>query len=158
MSIRTHTVSLLVAMSALGLLMGCGSDPSQTRAAEGEVAPAVVPSPASTRVISAADLLSRLEEENPPVVLDVRSPEEFREGHVPGALNIPYDEIDASLDSLGQYRDREVVVYCRTGRRAEIAETRLREAGFQDVRDLDGHIQGWLASDLPVVVPAADCC
>jgi len=49
------------------------------------------------------------------------------------------------------------VVYCRTGRRAGVAENVLREAGFTRVFDLEGHMTEWNQAELPVVVPA-ECC
>ena len=104
------------------------------------------------------DLMAYLEFAERPVVLDVRSPEEYAEGHVPGAVNVPYDQIGARLDSLDAYRDRGFVVYCRTGRRAGIAETVLIEAGFEHVWDLEGHMVAWMEQDLPLTVTTADCC
>jgi rhodanese-related sulfurtransferase len=84
------------------------------------------------------------------VVLDVRTGAEFAEGHVPGALNIPHDELEARLGELGADRDREVVVYCRSGRRADLALDLLEKAGFRRLSHLDGDFQGWVAADRPV--------
>jgi len=81
--------------------------------------------------------LERLEGENVPVILDVRSPEEFAEGHIPGAINVPYDQVAANLDSLESFRTAEIVVYCRTGRRAGVAENVMREAGFSRCEPLE---------------------
>ena len=108
-------------------------------------------------MITSADLVQRLEGEDAPVILDVRSPEEYAEGHIPGAINVPYDQIAANLDSLESFLTAEVVVYCRTGRRAGVAEKALREAGFTQVVDLEGHMTTWNEAGLPVVVPA-ECC
>ena len=93
------------------------------------------------------------------MILDVRSPEEYAEGHIPGAINIPYDQIGAEIGSLEDYREGGLVVYCRTGRRAVVAEDVLREAGFPEIWDLEGHMVAWREAELPVAVPAtADCC
>ena len=108
------------------------------------------------QVITSADLVQRLEGEDAPVILDVRSPEEFAEGHIPGAINVPYDQIAANLDSLASFLTAEVVVYCRTGRRAGVAEKALREAGFTRVMDLEGHMTTWNEAGLPIVVPAVN--
>jgi rhodanese-related sulfurtransferase len=104
-----------------------------------------------------AELVSRLEGPGAPLILDVRSPEEYADGHIPGAINVPYDQIEARLGSLEEHRETEVVVYCRTGRRAGVAESALSEAGFKRIRDLEGHMVGWREAELPLVVPAA-CC
>lgn len=102
--------------------------------------------------ISGPDLLARLGGAGAPVVLDVRTPGEYREGHVPGAINIPYDELPARLPELEPDEMRDVVVYCRSGRRARIAADGLMEAGF-DVLHLTGDMNAWSADGLPISKP-----
>ncbi len=68
-------------------------------------------------------------------VIDVRTPEEFVSGHVPGAVNIPYDEIARRLAEVGP-KDAPVVLYCRSGRRSGIAAEELAKAGYTKVFDL----------------------
>jgi rhodanese-related sulfurtransferase len=68
-------------------------------------------------------------------VLDVRTQKEFEEGHVPGALNIPYDQVAARSAELGA-RSTPVVLYCRTGRRSAVAAGELVKQGFTAVYDL----------------------
>lgn len=99
--------------------------------------------------ISAAELSDRIEAGSPPVILDVRTREEFRDGHIPGAINIPYDELATRLAELSVAESQEVVVYCRSGRRARIAEATLQEGSFSNVRDLAGHWQAWPESGPP---------
>jgi len=98
--------------------------------------------------ISADDLLLRMAGEDPPFILDVRTVEEYRSGHVEGAVNIPHDRVEKRLSELEDQRDRDVVVYCRSGRRAGVAEEVLSEAGFR-VLHLQGDMKGWTAAGLP---------
>ena len=84
------------------------------------------------------------------VILDVRSAKEFAEGHVPGARNISQDELEARLGELEAARDREVVVYCRSGRRSEIALDLLQKAGFTRLYHLEGDYLAWSAAGKPV--------
>ena len=70
-----------------------------------------------------------------PLLLDVRTPEEYAAGHIDGAKNIPYDEIEARAHELPQDKNREIVVCCRSGRRSAIAEKGLRSLGYLRVRD-----------------------
>ena len=86
------------------------------------------------------------------VLLDVRSEEEYNRGHIAGAINVSHDTIKDNLKVLTQYKDSTVVVYCRSGRRAGIAENILRVNGFNDLRHLTGDMNGWLEAKLPVVV------
>lgn len=152
-------------LALVGVLVGfgcsSGSDGAQeAQVPDGQTAANESPSQdlTSALVMTSAELVERLEGQDAPVVLDVRSPEEFAEGHIPGAINVPYDQVAASLDSLESFRAGEIVVYCRTGRRAGVAENVLREAGFTQVFDLEGHMTSWSEADLPLAVPAADCC
>ncbi|QSQ11234.1 rhodanese-like domain-containing protein [Myxococcus landrumensis] len=75
------------------------------------------------------------------LLLDVRTPEEFAEGHLPGALNIPVDLLSERLGELGS-PETPVVVYCRSGKRSTRAETLLKERGFQQVLNL-GPMSAW---------------
>ena len=94
-------------------------------------------------VLGPQALAARIANDDAPLILDVRTPAEFAEGHLPGAINIPYDELASRLDELGPERNAEVIVYCRSGRRAGLAESVLVETGFSNVRDLTGHWLGW---------------
>jgi rhodanese-related sulfurtransferase len=82
-------------------------------------------------------------------VLDVRPPEEYRAGHIPGALSVPVDELDRRLADLP--RDREIVVYCRGPYCVLAVEAveLLRRRGFDAVRLEDG-IPDWRARGLPI--------
>lgn len=95
-------------------------------------------------------LLVELSSAAPPFVLDVRTPGEFAQGHVPGAVNIPHDALPARLTELEPERQREIVVYCERGGRAAVAEKVLREAGFGDVVHLEGDMAAWRAAGRPV--------
>jgi phage shock protein E len=101
--------------------------------------------------ISQADLLARLEKKDASlVVLDVRTPAEFAAGHVPGARNVSHDQLAAKLAELEPLRDKDVVLYCRSGRRSLLAEEVLRKAGFTKLLHLDGDYLAWEAQQRPV--------
>ena len=101
-------------------------------------------------MISATALHLRLNSPAAPLILDVRSPEEYAVGHIPGARNIPYRELPEHLDALAAFRQQEVVVYCEIGVRAGVAESLLVQAGFDQVLSLEGDMRGWREADLPV--------
>ncbi|NMO13659.1 rhodanese-like domain-containing protein [Pyxidicoccus fallax] len=75
------------------------------------------------------------------MLVDVRTPEEFAAGHLPGALNIPVDELPRRFSELGS-PDKPLIVYCRSGARSSRAERLLKERGFQDVFNL-GPMSAW---------------
>ena len=100
--------------------------------------------------IEPSELAARIASAESPVILDVRSPEEFSSGHIPGAVNIPYDQLSERLAASGLSPTAEIVVHCESGRRAEVATAILREAGYTDVRDLTGHMAAWRADGFPI--------
>ena len=100
-------------------------------------------------LITQPQLLTRLAQKDI-VVLDVRTPAEFAAGHVPGARNIPHDQLAARLDELADARDRDVALYCRSGRRTLLAEETLRTAGFTKLVHLQGDYLAWEAEQRPV--------
>jgi rhodanese-related sulfurtransferase len=101
--------------------------------------------------ITQAQLLARLARQEPDlVVLDVRTPAEFAAGHVPGARNISHDLLASKTAELGELRDKQVVLYCRSGRRTLLAEDILRKAGFTKLLHLQGDYLAWEAEHLPV--------
>jgi rhodanese-related sulfurtransferase len=105
---------------------------------------------ASAPPISADELAARIAAGDAPLVLDVRSREEFAAGRVPQALNIPHAELGSRLGELGvEDPDREIVVYCESGRRAELAASTLRHAGFREVRHLEGDMRAWRVGERP---------
>lgn len=87
-----------------------------------------------------------------PLLLDVRQPEEFRGplGHVPGATLLPLGELFARLHELEPWRDRPVVVICRSGHRSAHATGLLLAEGFQDVRNMTGGTLAWRERGFPV--------
>jgi phage shock protein E len=82
------------------------------------------------------------------VILDVRTEGEFGSGHVPGAVNIPHDELASRLSELAS-TDQPVVVYCRSGKRAGMASEVLVAAGYTQVLHLEGDMNEWQANGLP---------
>jgi len=84
-----------------------------------------------------------------PVILDVRSHDEFEGGHIPGALNVPHNEVGDWLRNQNLTRDKDVVVYCESGGRSATAQQVLINAGFASVRHLEGDMKAWRAKGLP---------
>ena len=76
--------------------------------------------------------------ENQALIVDVRTPEEFADGHYPGAINIPHETILDGLNQLGVTADTTVILYCRSGNRSGQAEQVLQEKGFTEARNAGG--------------------
>ena len=93
------------------------------------------------------NLIGKLQEGE--VILDVRGSDEFREGHLPGARNIPHDQVAQHTSELGQMKT--VYIHCQAGRRAGMAAETLTKLGLKNLVCITGGGMGdWLAAGLPV--------
>jgi thioredoxin len=110
----------------------------------------------ATPELEAAAFDRKLQADPVPILLDVRTAEEFDKGHIEGARNI--DWYDSTFtDQISQLeRDREVLVYCLSGRRSAAAAEKLRGLGFTGVYNLKGGILQWRAAGLPETGVRAD--
>lgn len=141
---------------AIVLALACDSSQSaspsdsQPASPSASASPAEAPSasPGAVAEIAAQTLLSQPAEAS--LVLDVRTPEEYAEGHVPNAINIPHDQIEAHLAELEARKSGPVVLYCKSGRRAGLAAEALAKAGFTNLLHLTGDMQGWTEAGLPI--------
>lgn len=87
--------------------------------------------------ISREDALSKIK--SGALVIDVRSADEFNSGHIAGAINIPHTEIVMQIAKVGDDKTKEIVVYCKSGRRAGLALQELQAAGFSHVYNAGGY-------------------
>ncbi|KAF7764970.1 phage shock protein E [Pseudoalteromonas citrea] len=100
--------------------------------------------------VSQQTLLRQQMSSTPFTVIDVRTAQEYNAGHIKGAINIPFDQIAQHQAQLNAKKGSTLLVYCRSGRRAAIFEKQLQKRGF-DVKHLTGDMNGWLASELPII-------
>lgn len=113
---KNVNVLLLVAAAALGLWALAADAPKNVTGAQAE----------------------ELVQKHKALLLDVRTPEEFAEGHVDGATNLPVQVLESKLSSFPAKKDQDIVVYCRSGKRSATAKALLEKAGFTRVHDLGG--------------------
>ena len=99
--------------------------------------------------VTQQQLLEKLKQHDRPLLLDVRTIGEFRQGHIPGAVNIDIRQLEHALPRLSAYRNNEVIVYCETGARASSAIPMLKQAGFTHLLLTDSDMSGWRRSRLP---------
>jgi len=115
-----------------------------------QVSPAqqATPMPQVAQVSPDALLQMQAKKDASLLLLDVRTPEEFAAGHIPGAVNIPYDQVAAHLGEIP--KGDEVVLYCHSGRRAGLATEVLAANGYKKLAHLQGDMQGWQNAGRPV--------
>ena len=117
---------LLSVFLAAILLVGCSS-PKET---------------ASYRQISMDEAITMMEEESGYIILDVRTPEEFADKHIPGAVNIPNETIGTEEIPELPDKDQLILVYCRSGNRSKQASEKLADMGYTNIVEFGG-INSW---------------
>ncbi len=95
--------------------------------------------------MSAADAHAYLADHPEALVLDVREPAEWNDdlGHIEGAKQIPLETLEARLAEIDAWKDKPVIVVCRSGERSERAVETLRAAGFKLAVNLEGGMSAW---------------
>jgi sulfur-carrier protein adenylyltransferase/sulfurtransferase len=102
--------------------------------------------------VAPADLQSRLQAGEQIVVIDVREPDEFAKGKIPGAFTIPRGVLEMQVDGRLPL-ESTVVLYCGAGARSALACRSLAEMGYDKVENLEGGWSAWVNSRLPVEGP-----
>ena len=92
--------------------------------------------------ISMDEAVTMMEEESGYIILDVRTPEEFRERHIPNAINIPNETIGSEDIQELPDKDQLILVYCRSGNRSKQASGKLAELGYTNIVEIGG-INDW---------------
>jgi phage shock protein E len=126
------TLPLVLAVLFVGAA-GCDESRSPEMVRPANASPAAAATARSARRVSGSEARSLVA--GGALLLDVRTPGEFSQDAIAGAVNVPYDQIEARASELGA-KDRQIVVYCRTGHRAGIAARTLVKLGYSAVYDL----------------------
>lgn len=100
--------------------------------------------------ITAQQLVDLVNRENA-VVVDLRDKKEFDQGHLVGAINVPYVNLEGRVNELEKFKERPLVLLCRMGQHAGSAGTILRKHGFTKINRLTGGFMEWRNQNLPVV-------
>lgn len=90
--------------------------------------------------ITAEEAKAIMDSEEGYIILDVRTQEEYDEGHIPGAILIPNTEIEARAEESLPDKEQLILVYCRSGRRSKMATEILAELGYTNIREFGGII------------------
>lgn len=109
------------------------------------------------------DLRDLLRSSPPPLLLDVREPQEFAAAHIPGSINVPRGVLEAACDwgydetvpELAAARARPIVVVCRSGNRSALAAETMLRMGYTQVVSLKTGVRGWNDFEQPLVDAAA---
>ncbi len=112
------------------LLAACGNDTDNTNKGEN----------AMYEQITAEDAKKIMDSSDDYIILDVREQDEFDAGHIPGAILLPYTEIENKAEEMLPDKDKQILVYCRSGRRSKIAAEALARLGYTNIKEFGGII------------------
>ena len=90
--------------------------------------------------ITAEDAKKIMDSSDDYIILDVREQDEFDAGHIPGAILLPYTEIENKAEEMLPDKDKQILVYCRSGRRSKIAAEALARLGYTNIKEFGGII------------------
>ena len=123
MKIRMLSVVLLAVL----LLAACGQDKENNQGAV-------------YMNITAEEAKEIMDSEEGYIILDVRTQEEYDQGHIPGAIVIPHEKISEKAEEVLTDKDQLILVYCRSGRRSKLAAEALVELGYTNIKEFGGII------------------
>ena len=92
--------------------------------------------------ITAEEAKKIMDSEEGYIILDVRTQEEYNQGHIPGAILISHEEITEKAEEVLTDKEQLILVYCRSGRRSKIAAETLVELGYTNIKEFGGIIDG----------------
>jgi rhodanese-related sulfurtransferase len=84
------------------------------------------------------------------IVLDVREENEYRNGHIVNAVHMPISYLNDRMDELEKYKDKNLIVSCKSGQRSGHACALLKKKGFENVYNLSGGMMAWQSDNLPI--------
>ena len=116
---------LIFLLLAVMMLTACGQDKENDRGAV-------------YVNITAEEAKQIMDTEEGYIILDVREQDEYDAGHIPGAILIPYTQIEAKASEMLADKDQLILVYCRSGRRSKIAAEALVELGYTNIKEFGG--------------------
>ena len=119
-------IAVSVALMLISLLVGCNGDNNKS----------------AYEQITPDEAKALMDSEDGYIILDVRTPEEFAERHIEGAILIPDYEIGEKAESILTDKDQLILVYCRSGRRSKNAANELATLGYTNIKEFGG-INDW---------------
>jgi rhodanese-related sulfurtransferase len=128
---------MLFLMGIIGMMIACVNSNGNSQANSGVLPPKT--------------FAQKIESSQPKVLIDVRTPDEYAQGHIKDAINIDWDgdQFNAETDKLD--KSTPVYVYCYAGGRSSSAAKALQKKGFKEVYDLKGGMEAWREAGLPEV-------
>jgi rhodanese-related sulfurtransferase len=101
-------------------------------------------------LLSSAMAIRLMNNHDDALILDLRTPAEYKNGHIKGAKNAPLADFAKSIENFSSYKDKPVLIYCNSGNTATRALKLLKNAGFEKINNLEGGIAAWKDANMPL--------
>jgi rhodanese-related sulfurtransferase len=105
---------------------------------------------ASIKTVSAADVKAAIDKKENAVILDVRDPNEYAAGHLPGAINVSRGTLEFAIWGKVQDQSAKIYVYCKTAGRSTLATKTLNDLGYKNAVLMDALFEDWIKAGYPV--------
>jgi rhodanese-related sulfurtransferase len=105
---------------------------------------------ASIKTVSAADVKAAIDKKENAVILDVRDPNEYAAGHLPGAINVSRGTLEFAIWGKVQDQNAKIYVYCKTAGRSTLATKTLNDLGYKNAVLMDALFEDWIKAGYPV--------
>lgn len=152
---------LLLTLSAVGVIAALTMAPATTLAQNypDSIKQLVGKTKKEVPTINMEQFKAGLDNKSLGLIVDVRNPDEYAEGHIPGAVNVPRGLLEFTIWSHVGYPDKtdmnkQMTLYCKTGGRCALATKTLRDLGFTNVTSADMVFENWVKAGYPVAKPA----
>lgn len=105
---------------------------------------------AEIKKVTAADVKAAIDSKEKAVILDVRDPDEYKAGHLPGAINVTRGKLEFTVWDRVTDKDAKIYVYCLTAARSALATKTLNDMGYKNAVLMDAHFEAWVKAGYPV--------
>lgn len=97
----------------------------------------------TTQNVSIDEAQELIKKDSDVLILDVRTPAEYKSGHIPNAINIPHNTLIIRLNEIEKYKDKNILVHCQSGGRSSIAVQILEQQGFNKIYHMKNGFGAW---------------
>ena len=140
MKISKIKSTLLLVVIALSMMLTVACSQDETKPAETSTTTETTAEKAEIKTMTGEELVAQNSDKKKDevIIIDVRSSEEYKAGHIPNAININVDELEGKLNEIEDYKNKPVITYCNSGKKSGKAAEILVNNGFQDVTNAQG--------------------
>ena len=149
-SLVVWMLSAVFVVSMMSLAFAQGTQPAAAPAGAQMVKDMVAKAKAAIKTVSAADVKAAIDSKEKAIYLDVRDPNEFSAGHVPGAINVSRGTLEFNIFGRIPDQNAKIYVYCKSAGRSTLATKTLNDLGYKNAVLMDAQFEDWIKAGYPV--------